>query len=349
MTAHAAVRLPGVTFESFPAPVGDALPRMDIAAFVGFAASGPLDTPVVVEDVARFRDIFGADVSLGQMPDNAEVQSGHLGPTVEAFFRNGGKRCWIVRVAGAASANRFPLDGWIGMDPATGEWHLRQAIARSEGTWSDALRIGTALDAAPISAPIDHDWAGRTLVFASDVDLQAGDMVRLSFGTGDIRALLAVSAVNRQAGRLTVDWQEALVLQRPSSTTPPPNPLRAAVVTADGEESVAHLPGLATRGEPGELRLTLPEDSAPPPQTVLRIDLDDASTLVVRAGDVVGASTIDSPPAGTADLRLLEVSGHDGWLVSSDLSLLEDPSLGAPVAERLAMAVLAWQGERLLG
>ena len=42
-------RLPGVRFEAPPPPLAEVLPRMDVAVFVGFAASGPLHRPVVVE------------------------------------------------------------------------------------------------------------------------------------------------------------------------------------------------------------------------------------------------------------------------------------------------------------
>ena len=45
-----------------PGAAPTTLPRMDVAAFVGFAAAGPLDVPVAVEDAARFRDVFGADL-----------------------------------------------------------------------------------------------------------------------------------------------------------------------------------------------------------------------------------------------------------------------------------------------
>ena len=43
-------RLPGVYFETVVPPATGTLPRMDIAAFVGFAPSGPLDVPLAIED-----------------------------------------------------------------------------------------------------------------------------------------------------------------------------------------------------------------------------------------------------------------------------------------------------------
>ena len=76
---------------------------MDIAVFVGFASAGPLHMPVVVDDEAYFQEIFGDDLPLAWDAQRGEQLRGHLGPAVRAFFRNGGRRCWIVRVAGNAS------------------------------------------------------------------------------------------------------------------------------------------------------------------------------------------------------------------------------------------------------
>ena len=109
-------RLPGITFQvESPAP-DEVLPRMDITAFVGLAAAGPLHTPVPVEDIAEFRDIFGSDLPLAWDEELGAMQYAHLSTAVFAFFRNGGKRCWVVRVAGEAASNQFILPGLIRAD-----------------------------------------------------------------------------------------------------------------------------------------------------------------------------------------------------------------------------------------
>ena len=102
-------RLPGLRFEVQTEPLVDVLPRMDVAALVGFASSGPLHTPVVVEDVAQFTGIFGADAPLAWDKTRGEMVYANLAPAVRAFFRNGGQRCWVVRVAGSGAADQpFP-------------------------------------------------------------------------------------------------------------------------------------------------------------------------------------------------------------------------------------------------
>src|SRR5262245_66575117 len=104
--ATEAVRLPGVFFEApTPAPE-EGLPRMDIAAFVGFAAAGPLHLPVAVESPRRFRDLFGDDPALAWWEERGEIRRAHLGGAVEGFFVEGGLRCWVVTVADCAMAVR---------------------------------------------------------------------------------------------------------------------------------------------------------------------------------------------------------------------------------------------------
>jgi hypothetical protein len=63
-TARTQRRLAGFRFDVQAPPLDEALPRMDVAAFVGFAASGPLDVPVAVESAAQFAAVFGDDAPL---------------------------------------------------------------------------------------------------------------------------------------------------------------------------------------------------------------------------------------------------------------------------------------------
>ena len=106
-------RRPGFRFETQPPPARDVLPRMDIAVFVGFAASGPLHVPVAIEDPTRFQAIFGPDLPLAWNPIRGEQVYAYLGPAVRAFFRCGGQRCHVIRVANIEQArvNRFQLPG----------------------------------------------------------------------------------------------------------------------------------------------------------------------------------------------------------------------------------------------
>src|ERR1051325_8797814 len=105
MCAARVSRLPGFRFETQAPALPEVLPRMDIAVFVGFAASGPLQIPVAIESEAQFAAIFGADAPLAWDLSRGEPHYAYLGPAVRAFFRNNGTRCWVIRVARQPPAN----------------------------------------------------------------------------------------------------------------------------------------------------------------------------------------------------------------------------------------------------
>src|SRR5580765_8751039 len=147
-----ATRLPGIQFEVVAPPANEPLVRMDIAAFVGFAASGPLHLPVMVEDIAHFEEIFGEDLVLATSADSKDPVYAYMPSVVRAFFRNGGRRCWVIRVDDVqkAESGLFPLPGLFRFESGA----LTQALvpARSQGSWSDSLVAGMALRAHPVAA-----------------------------------------------------------------------------------------------------------------------------------------------------------------------------------------------------
>ncbi|WP_046656579.1 hypothetical protein [Lysobacter capsici] len=191
-------RLPGIQVDVAPPPAADALPRLDVAVFVGFAATGPLHLPVAVESVAQYAAVFGADAPLAWDSERGERVFAHLGPSVRAFFANGGRRCWVLRVARSAAmervrlgedaplptaiatANRYALPGLLAID-GTGAIAPAIVAARCEGSWSDGLRVdaaaqqrGFALDSwSVIDSPAAHRFA-----FLTRQPLRVGDLLR---------------------------------------------------------------------------------------------------------------------------------------------------------------------------
>jgi phage tail sheath protein FI len=81
---------PGVYVEEVPSGsrpiegVGTA-----VAAIVGFAEKGPINTPVRVTNWTQYQNTFGGFIRNGYMP-----------LAVYGFFANGGGNCWVVRVGG---------------------------------------------------------------------------------------------------------------------------------------------------------------------------------------------------------------------------------------------------------
>jgi hypothetical protein len=155
---------------------------MDVALFAGFAASGPVHVPVPVEDAAQFTAIFGADLALAREPGGSGTRYAYLAPAVRAFFRNGGKRCWIVRLAGqAATANRFRVPSL-----KTVSGHDAFAVARSAGSWSDGLRVSTNLVRRGIrlhGSPLPGDDPVRLEAsISAPNEIVPGDLLRLTDG-----------------------------------------------------------------------------------------------------------------------------------------------------------------------
>lgn len=194
LTARAA-SAPRIRFETVTREARDVLPRMDVAVFVGFAAAGPLHVPVVVEDAKQYTAIFGADPVLAWDPETGAPTHAHLGPAVRAFFANGGRRCWVIRVAaGSATHNYLPVPGLLKtVRVPSGEVVAREpafARSRSEGSWSDTLQLQAVLRARMLPGVVCDLTNARlgvptTSGLAPGLLRQPGAMVRLRFSDDD--------------------------------------------------------------------------------------------------------------------------------------------------------------------
>ena len=97
-----------------------------MAGFVGFAETGPFDTPVVVEDSTQYAAVFGGDLPLAQ--EAGRPVWAQLPTAVRAFFDNGGRRCWVVRVGEDLST--FPVGAFV--DPALADATVFSLLALAD-------------------------------------------------------------------------------------------------------------------------------------------------------------------------------------------------------------------------
>jgi phage tail sheath protein FI len=126
------IRPPGIYSESGErthTPI--ALGRSGIVGFVGLAQRGPTNEPVRISEIPQFYEVFG------DLPDG-----GFLAPAVNAFFKNGGRECFVVRIAhqigrsfgqAAARASLRLVDG-AGQPTLLVE-------ASSEGLWGNQISV----------------------------------------------------------------------------------------------------------------------------------------------------------------------------------------------------------------
>ncbi len=202
-------QLAGVRFQTVTAPEAPGLPRMDIAGFVGFAAQGPVHVPVMVEDVPRFREIFGADPALAWDEDAGRFSTAHLGPAVEAFFAQGGRRAWIVRVAAPdARAAAFALPDLLGNSDGL----PARFLARAPGTWAHALTGEAWAERKRLRLATCHVFApeGPVHIVRQSDGIGAGDLLEMRLPGETLSAFLPVVGV-REDGALALDppiWVE---------------------------------------------------------------------------------------------------------------------------------------------
>lgn len=179
-------RLPGVLCEpALPRQTQNPL-RLDVAGLVGFAERGPLDTPIMIEDISQYRAIFGRDLLIAR--DGGRPIYAYLPGTVQAFFNNGGRRCYVVRVAGeGARPNQFQMPGMVTFD---GTNYARvNAPAAWVGRWSNTMRVGTQIRSLPLRLPdrpvnyrrLPGGEVSVDLEIPATSTIQPGDVVCLQF------------------------------------------------------------------------------------------------------------------------------------------------------------------------
>jgi hypothetical protein len=282
-----APRLPGVRFETVPPPPADVLPRMDVAALVGFAASGPLDVPVPVEDAAAFADVFGADALLAWDDERGEFTRAHLAPAVRAFFRNGGKRCWAIRVAGAARANVFPVPGLVARAP-DGTLRPAFASARSEGSWSDELRVAAALSTELLSfTTVNPVMPAVDLRADAPADVAAGDLLRAVYAEKGYALHFAVQRIERGDSERTARGMGGVWLQAAGGKQPADADVSLRVFGSRGPKTT--FPARPFLGDDGNQWPTKPDDSA------VAVDVACALTDAPSPGAVVWIDFVEGP------------------------------------------------------
>src|SRR6059058_5021634 len=128
--ANSSYLTPGVYYERVDASApGISVLRTDVAGFVGIAERGPIDMPVPVESWRQFLAHFGGFIGAG-----------FLAYAVRGFFENGGRRCWVVRVAsndpaGGAQSASLELPSTVA---GRSVWSIQ---AFSPGIWGNDLTV----------------------------------------------------------------------------------------------------------------------------------------------------------------------------------------------------------------
>ncbi|OBF33698.1 hypothetical protein A5724_19300 [Mycobacterium sp. ACS1612] len=163
---------PGVYYQTVDAGSPPVEPlRTDITAIIGIAERGPMDMPVPVESWQQFVSWFG-----GCTP------SGYLAYAVRGFLENGGRRCWVVRVASNDPLTGSAAASALLRDAAGPVWRVS---ASSHGVWGNQLSVVMREVNRAQLYTVAQDPAGRWSEVPSVAGLARSTLVRATqSGTG---------------------------------------------------------------------------------------------------------------------------------------------------------------------
>jgi phage tail sheath protein FI len=298
--------------------------RTDVAGFVGIATRGLVDRAMPVESWRQFEAHYGGFTG-----------SGYLGYAVRAFFENGGRRCWVVRVAsndpsGGAQAAEAALRS------ATIDFFTVQAS--SPGVWGNDLTFEWR-ETHQAQALIPPHWRNPSLSLVNSVTgFERGTLVCLRQpGVARLRVVSDVDAV-----RSTLVWYNSrpdlrLRYEAPLDGMDPDLPISV--------ESIEYSLAIRERGTPIAVYrgLTLiPEHSgyAPrqlPPLDVRRSAVEQQAVLpptpepvtIVDLRDTFQQLNLETLANASGPLR----GGADGLMLleTSDFTGSEPPPLPTPL------------------
>ena len=278
------VSYPGVYIEEVPSGVRTiAGVPTSVAAFVGYTARGPVNTPVQIFSFADFERQFGG---LDRDSD--------LSYAVSHFFLNGGGAAWVVRVAKGAAKAAVTLQ-----DDAASPAAVVTASAISEGAWGNGLRITVDYDTTDPATRFNlgvfevQDQNGQQQVVRSELHRN------LSMDPASDK--FAVAVVNAASNLIRLSNPAAMPTKMPAQTGTAWTKPVAAVhfppvpAIATGETKVSLNGGTA-------ITIPLWDTAATPPV------LPPASPEALRAALEAGLHAIAQP--AMAGARVLLVDGR---------------------------------------
>ncbi len=235
---------PGVYYERADARTPSiAAVRTDIAGFVGLAERGPVDEALPVESFRQFQAHYGGFQGFA-----------YLAYAVRGFFENGGRRCWVVRVAASEAGRGHAPAGTV--FPSAAGVPMWRVAASSSGVWGNNLSVRFSETSAAQTTSVPRESDGRFATVTTVSGFRRGTLVRIS-QPGSATQWKVVSDVDGAESRLQwvhPDPMAQLVYDAPLEGFDPDRPL---VI-----ESVEYTLAVRLRGVPVLIRerlSTIPE------------------------------------------------------------------------------------------
>src|SRR5262245_4988154 len=160
----------------------------DVAGFVGIASRGLVDVAMPIESWRQFQAHYGGFIG-----------SGFLAYAVRGFFENGGRRCWIVRVAAADGGRPAASSSLIWTGLGVSRW---QVSAASPGVWGDGLTLQISAVAPARTSTVAGAESTRWVNVASVANFQRADLLCMTQPGLPAPLYRVVSFVDADARRL---------------------------------------------------------------------------------------------------------------------------------------------------
>jgi phage tail sheath protein FI len=145
------------------------------AAFLGIAEKGPRNQPILITNPGDFTRTFGG-----------YIKKSYLAYAVDGFFRNGDKRCFVVRVADTDKASKATATFDSG-----GASPLITANALNEGEWGNKITVNLEQASSGSNSLFmsrlaeDVAVGDGSITLASTTDLSKGSTSIISDGTNE--------------------------------------------------------------------------------------------------------------------------------------------------------------------
>lgn len=129
-----------------------------VAAFIGLAPGGPVNTPMRIANWSQFAKIFGDPSNPDAGPF---MQDAYLAHSVYGFFQNGGTLCWVIRIG--ANGNGGPPS--VAALPAAGDTSVETLRAIAKPGVEGPVTVDISAEPAPEGAEGDAPQKPEDVVY----------------------------------------------------------------------------------------------------------------------------------------------------------------------------------------
>lgn len=175
-----------------------------VPAFLGVATRGPVDVPVLVTSYDSYYKTFGPPVEHSYLPD-----------AVYGFFSNGGRNCFVLRIAHRSGPDgQRAAAAYLDVLDSSGQPTLR-IEASSEGAWGNDVEVELQLPKSTVQTYLtfDAEKGQKHVKVKSARGFERGSLVKIY--SGETAHYAVLSEVRSKLLRLRDD--EALPVALKSS------------------------------------------------------------------------------------------------------------------------------------